>query len=56
MTEVEILCGSIEAKTLKVIIQENGIIRRANDGWLIGRLSKDVDYKDVDKPPEQEKE
>ena len=45
----------VETKTMKVLIQANGIIRRANDGWLIGRLCKDVKYEEVDKPPEMEK-
>lgn len=37
-------CDYIPIKTLKVIIQENGIIRRADTGYLIGRLVKDYKY------------
>jgi len=37
----------IATKELAVIIQENGIIRRADTGYLIGRLVDDYKYEDL---------
>ncbi len=39
---------TINNKTLTVAIQENGLIRRRSDGYLIGRLSREVSWEDVD--------
>lgn len=35
---------SIASTVIKVIVQENGIIRLADSGFLIGRLVDEVDY------------
>lgn len=36
-------------ETLEVFVQENGIIRLADTGQLIGRISEDVSFKELDK-------
>ena len=38
---------SCPTKTLVVDIQSNGIIRRADTGYLIGRLTDDYSYEDL---------
>lgn len=37
----------IETTTLIVDVQENGIIRMASNGFLIGELSNDIDYETI---------
>ena len=37
----------IATKELAVIVQENGIIRRADTGYLIGRLVDDYKYENL---------
>jgi len=47
----------IETLLVLVEIQENGIIRRADTGYLIGRLSDDYEYerlKDISPEPTEE--
>ena len=39
---------TINNKTLNVVIQENGLIRRQSDGVLIGRLTDDMSWEEVD--------
>ncbi len=39
-----VMCDCIEAKSIACTIQDNGIIRRADNGLLIGRLVSDVSY------------
>ncbi len=41
-------------KTLLVDIQENGVIRRADTGYIIGRLRDNVPYEDL--PGQSEKD
>ena len=50
----------IDRKIMLVAIQENSIIRRADTGYLIGRLSRNYKYKELveyvaDEPKEAEK-
>jgi len=39
--------GSIKTTQIVVDVQENGIIRRADTGYLIGRLASDYDYEQL---------
>ncbi len=43
--------ASIDTKDLRVSVQANGLIRRADTGYLIAKLCEDVTYKDL--PDEQ---
>ena len=43
----------IETVKLLVEIQANGIIRRADTGYLIGRLSDDYEYEQLKNSPEE---
>ena len=44
--------ASCPSKVILVEIQENGIIRREDTGYLIGRLTEDYKYEDL---PDEEK-
>ena len=41
------MSGCIRIKSIDCIIQENGIIRRKKDMYLLGRLSDDFSYTDL---------